>query len=281
MSEQNENNFGSATVKYPDVVEEGKLDEENESDAQNDEKSNSDQIGKIIVQPFDDEGNEENAAEAQQQIHVQPIDEENDEKSNTNKIGKIIVQPFNDENNEENAAEAQQQIHVQPIDEENDENNNPAPENQQNAQPNERVNNDQNEGQREIPVPPPEQDFVPEDEYNPEDDDRIWLCPICMEEIHDPVVTPCGHVYCKRCIQEWLRRNQVCPTCNKNGIRISDLMPIEGIGLHEDRPPPDNTLEANTLPKRIMRLLKNHVFRKETLVFIAVYFFFTLSFLIQ
>ncbi|PBK69133.1 hypothetical protein ARMSODRAFT_1019126 [Armillaria solidipes] len=49
------------------------------------------------------------------------------------------------------------------------------------------------------------------------------VCSICLPDFIDPVCTPCGHVYCSRCITEAtsIQRNQgsvtaPCPTCRKS-----------------------------------------------------------------
>ncbi|KAK0239252.1 hypothetical protein EDD85DRAFT_829576 [Armillaria nabsnona] len=49
------------------------------------------------------------------------------------------------------------------------------------------------------------------------------VCSICLSDFVDPVCTPCGHVYCSRCITEAtsIQRNEgsvtaPCPTCRKS-----------------------------------------------------------------
>ncbi|XP_062288849.1 zinc-binding protein A33-like isoform X1 [Scomber scombrus] len=44
-----------------------------------------------------------------------------------------------------------------------------------------------------------------------------FLCSICLDVFTDPVTTPCGHNFCKNCINEhWNSNDQyLCPLCNK------------------------------------------------------------------
>jgi len=104
-----------------------------------------------------------------------------------------------------------------------------------------------------------------------------WKCPICMEDIHDPVVTRCGHVFCKRCIYEWLNRSNICPTCNRHNLKHTELLSIRGQGFSENRPEPDNTLVANSIPIRIMRIIKGKILTINTLVSLFLLIVFYLS----
>ncbi|KAF2207551.1 hypothetical protein CERZMDRAFT_88400 [Cercospora zeae-maydis SCOH1-5] len=38
-------------------------------------------------------------------------------------------------------------------------------------------------------------------------------CPICREDMDEPIQLPCRHVYCHDCTHTWLQRNNTCPTC--------------------------------------------------------------------
>ena len=40
-------------------------------------------------------------------------------------------------------------------------------------------------------------------------------CPICLQglEVHFPVTTPCGHVYCSHCAHTWFKASNACPDC--------------------------------------------------------------------
>ena len=68
-------------------------------------------------------------------------------------------------------------------------------------------------------------------------------CSICMEEyrlrINPPMTcSPCGHVFCDPCLQNWRRRSNSCPNCRG---RIQTVTLNRGmIELIE------STLETNT-----------------------------------
>ncbi|XP_053184393.1 zinc-binding protein A33-like [Scomber japonicus] len=42
-----------------------------------------------------------------------------------------------------------------------------------------------------------------------------FLCSICLDVFTDPVTTPCGHNFCKNCINEHWNSNGQCPMCKK------------------------------------------------------------------
>lgn len=67
-------------------------------------------------------------------------------------------------------------------------------------------------------------------------------CNICLDTVHDPVVTLCGHLYCWPCIYKWLqfetvsstenpdhREQPQCPVC-KAEVSHSTLVPLYGRG---------------------------------------------------
>lgn len=40
-------------------------------------------------------------------------------------------------------------------------------------------------------------------------------CPVCMEDLHDPVITPCGHFFGLSCIQRVIETQHKCPMCRR------------------------------------------------------------------
>jgi len=66
-------------------------------------------------------------------------------------------------------------------------------------------------------------------------------CSICLDSVHDPVVTLCGHLYCWPCIYKWIQfqapssesqenqKQPQCPVC-KTEVSESSLVPLYGPG---------------------------------------------------
>ena len=79
------------------------------------------------------------------------------------------------------------------------------------------------------PEPEPERECVP----SADDDDVLsWdlTCSICLDAFNDPVRTPCGHLFCRPCITEYIRSVASAgnpPTCphDREPLAASDLVP--------------------------------------------------------
>jgi len=50
-------------------------------------------------------------------------------------------------------------------------------------------------------------------------------CAVCLDNIIDPALTACGHLYCYECIKRCLVNTKVCPTCRTNLVG-KDLLVI-------------------------------------------------------
>ncbi|XP_066492228.1 E3 ubiquitin-protein ligase TRIM69 [Tiliqua scincoides] len=51
-------------------------------------------------------------------------------------------------------------------------------------------------------------------ELRPEDFTRELSCILCLELFKEPVILPCGHNFCKHCLENiWLRKGVFCPEC--------------------------------------------------------------------
>lgn len=38
-------------------------------------------------------------------------------------------------------------------------------------------------------------------------------CPICLDDLHSPVITPCAHVFGRECIERVIETQKKCPMC--------------------------------------------------------------------
>lgn len=41
-------------------------------------------------------------------------------------------------------------------------------------------------------------------------------CVICLSELYDICMIPCGHTFHNRCIHKWMRKHNTCPVCRKS-----------------------------------------------------------------
>jgi hypothetical protein len=69
----------------------------------------------------------------------------------------------------------------------------------------------------------------------------------------DPVVTPCGHTFCKECITKWVSKQGTCPVCRgeipKNTefkVSITVRQAMESLGFHRSDPFDDFTDKADS-----------------------------------
>ncbi|MCJ1234093.1 peroxisome biogenesis factor 10 [Varicellaria rhodocarpa] len=59
------------------------------------------------------------------------------------------------------------------------------------------------------------------------DGPQLRKCTLCLEEMKDPSVTTCGHVFCWTCIGDWIKEKPECPLC-RQGILSQHVLPLRG-----------------------------------------------------
>lgn len=82
-----------------------------------------------------------------------------------------------------------------------------------------------------------------------EEQDARFSCNICLDAVKDPVVTPCGHLYCWSCLFRWLKTyHSTCPVC-KSGITQDNVIPIYIRGCEQD-PRLKSQTNSSEIPNR-------------------------------
>ena len=71
-----------------------------------------------------------------------------------------------------------------------------------------------------------EYEFIDETRKNLED----LVCPICQEILSDPLITSCGHLFCRRCLEKDGRDLKDCPVCRQTYTSMSDQFHARKIG---------------------------------------------------
>lgn len=50
----------------------------------------------------------------------------------------------------------------------------------------------------------------------PEDIQNVNECVICLNSLMEPIITPCGHVFCYACFKRWIEAEPSCPICRSH-----------------------------------------------------------------
>ncbi|KAL8696716.1 MAG: hypothetical protein Q9224_002655, partial [Gallowayella concinna] len=77
-------------------------------------------------------------------------------------------------------------------------------------------------------------------------------CPICLEPLHDPVITACAHSFGYTCIEKVIETQHRCPMCRAEPIEIESLV-RPGKDLGESA---DNDIDINTTSSKVEALVK-------------------------
>lgn len=56
---------------------------------------------------------------------------------------------------------------------------------------------------------------------------RDTECSICKENVKDPVVTQCAHIYCFECIYQWFSHSTRCPDCRRDLYQARIKQPVQ------------------------------------------------------
>ena len=77
-------------------------------------------------------------------------------------------------------------------------------------------------------------------------------CPICLENLHNPVITACAHVFGSECIERVIETQHRCPMCRAEPLELESLV-RPAVDLGETTNQPD--IDTDTSSSKIEALL--------------------------
>lgn len=93
-------------------------------------------------------------------------------------------------------------------------------------------------------------------------------CSICLDNCKQPVATPCGHIFCKNCIEQWIAlksKDQTCPLCHRHVSKfkllrlfVNELPSEETVRNEHVGDPNQSTLSDNSSVTDTVQLRRNN-----------------------
>lgn len=84
-------------------------------------------------------------------------------------------------------------------------------------------------------------------------------CPVCLEELHNPVITACAHVFGYECIERVIQTQHRCPMCRAEPLEPNNLIqPAASLGEATDTLPLDIDTSSSKTEALISILKASH-----------------------
>ena len=81
-------------------------------------------------------------------------------------------------------------------------------------------------------------------------------CPICLENLHNPVITACAHVFGSECIERVIETQHRCPMCRAEPLELESLVrPAVDLGETTDQPDIDTDTSSSKI-EALLSILK-------------------------
>ncbi|KAL9020661.1 MAG: hypothetical protein Q9185_002109 [Variospora sp. 1 TL-2023] len=77
-------------------------------------------------------------------------------------------------------------------------------------------------------------------------------CPICLEPLHDPVITACAHTFGYSCIEKVIETQHRCPMCRAEPLKVESLV-RPAVDLGENAP---SEIDIDTSSSKVEALIK-------------------------
>ncbi|EWC77688.1 hypothetical protein C923_01631 [Plasmodium falciparum UGT5.1] len=88
---------------------------------------------------------------------------------------------------------------------------------------------------------------------------NTFECNICFDDVRDPVVTKCGHLFCWLCLSAWIKKNNDCPVC-KAEVSKENVIPLYGRGKNSSDHKYAQPEEPRPTPKRKEGVRRNNTY---------------------
>ena len=80
-------------------------------------------------------------------------------------------------------------------------------------------------------------------------------CPICLEGLHNPVITACAHSFGYECIERVIETQHRCPMCRAEPLEVDTLV-RPAVELGESAAQPDVDIDVETTSSKVEALLE-------------------------
>lgn len=81
-------------------------------------------------------------------------------------------------------------------------------------------------------------------------------CPICLENLHNPVITACAHAFGSECIERVIETQHRCPMCRAEPLELESLVrPAVDLGESSDQPDIDTDISSSKI-EALLSILK-------------------------
>ena len=81
-------------------------------------------------------------------------------------------------------------------------------------------------------------------------------CPVCLEGLHNPVITACAHVFGSDCIERVIETQHRCPMCRAEPLELESLVrPAVDLGETSDQPDIDSDTSSSKVDA-LLNILK-------------------------